>query len=162
MTPEAQARQKIDRLLAASGWDVQDRRAMNISASLGVAIREFSLQQGDSADYMLYADGRAIGVLEAKPEGHTLTGFELQSAKYTERLPDGLPHYRLPLPFAYESTGTVTQFTNGLDPHPRSREVFTLHRPEELIGVETGQVDLRALTSIGRLLEPSLLTTAIR
>ena len=83
--------------------------------------------------------GAALGVVEAKPEGHTLTGVETQSAKYTGGLPRNLPHYRLPLPFAYESTGVVTQFTNALDPYPRSREVFTFHRPEELrrlVGLE--------------------------
>ena len=43
-----------------------------------------------------------------------------------------VPHYGLPLPFGYESTGVVTRFTNRLNPFPRSREVFTFHRPEEL------------------------------
>ena len=38
----------------------------------------------------------------------------------------------LPLPFIYESTGVETRFTNGLDPDPRSREVFAVHRPETL------------------------------
>ena len=98
-TPEAKARERIDALLEQSGWTVQDHAAMNISAAQGVAIREFPLESG-FADYLLYADGKAIGVIEAKPEGHTLTGVEIQSAKYTEGLPDGLPHYHLPLPFA--------------------------------------------------------------
>ena len=77
-TPEQQARQNIDRQLDQCGWVVQDRDEMNISAGLGVAIREFPLTTG-SVDYMLYADGKAIGVVEAKPEGHTLTGVEIQS-----------------------------------------------------------------------------------
>ena len=72
-------------------------------------------------------------VVEAKPEGHTLTGVEEQSAKYVIGLPSELPHFTLPLPFAYESTGKVTQFTNRLEPNARSREVFTFHRPEELL-----------------------------
>ena len=142
-TPEQQARQKIDEQLAQCGWLVQDAAEMNISAGLGVAIREFPLTTGH-ADYLLYADGKAIGVVEAKPEGHTLTGVETQSAKYAEGLPDGLPHYHLPLPFAYESTGEVTQFTGGLDPDARSREVFTFHRPEELIRQATLESPLRA------------------
>lgn len=132
MTPEENARQKIDQQLLQCGWLVQDFRGMNISAGLGVAIREFPLKSG-FADYLLYADGRAIGVVEAKHEGHTLTGVETQSSKYTDGLPPGLPHFRLPLPFAYESTGAVTQFTNALEPDARSRPVFTFHRPEELI-----------------------------
>ena len=144
MTPEQQARQNIDRLLEASGWIVQDHREMNISAGLGVAVREFPLKSGP-ADYLLYADCRAVGVVEAKPEGHTLTGVETQSGKYLDGLPANLPHFVLPLPFAYESTGTVTQFTNALEPDARSREVFTFHRPEELIRLATLDNQARTL-----------------
>lgn len=132
MTPEQKARQRIDRQLEQAGWIVQSMNEMNISAGLGVAIREFPLKSG-FADYLLYADGKAIGIVEAKAEGHTLTGVEIQSSKYTDGLPKNLPHYHLPLPFAYESTGTVTQFTNALEPDARSRSVFTFHRPDELI-----------------------------
>ncbi len=133
MTPEEQARQEIDRQLAAAGWLVQDRARMDIYAGPGVAIREFPLKGGEEADYLLYADGEAIGVVEAKPEGFSLLGVETQSAKYTRGLPDDLPAHRLPLPFSYESTGRITQFTNLLDPDPRSREVFSFHRPAELL-----------------------------
>ncbi len=132
MTPEQKARHEIDRQLIEAGWVVQDFRDLHITAGLGVAVREFRLKSG-FADYLLYVDGQIIGVIEAKPEGHTLTGVETQSAKYNAGLPEEYPHYQLPLPFAYESTGTVTQFTNTLNPDPRSREVFTFHRPEELL-----------------------------
>jgi len=132
MTPEQKSRQQIDRQLEQAGWIVQDYRQMNISAGLGVAVREFPLTTGD-ADYMLYADAKAIGVVEAKPKGHTLSGVETQSGKYLDGLPARLPNHRLPLPFAFESTGEVTQFTNSLEPDARSRAVFTFLRPEELI-----------------------------
>src|SRR5262245_34705634 len=115
MTPEQKARQLIDQQLAACGWIVQDFRQMHISAGQGVAVREFKLTTGN-ADYMLYADGKAIGVVEAKPKGYTLSGVETQSGRYLDGLPTGLPNYRLPLPFAYESTGDATQFTNTLEP----------------------------------------------
>jgi type I restriction enzyme R subunit len=144
MTPEQKSRQQIDRQLEQAGWAVQSYRDMNISASVGVAIREFPLKSG-FADYLLYADGKAIGVVEAKPEGHTLTGVETQSSKYKDGLPKNLPHYHLPLPFAYESTGTVTQFTNALEPDARSRPVFTFHRPEELIRLAKLDDQLRTL-----------------
>ena len=132
MTPEQKSRQQIDRQLEQAGWIVQDYRQMNISVGPGIAVREFPLTTGH-ADYMLYVEGKAIGVVEAKPKGHTLTGVETQSGKYLDGLPKGLPSYRLPLPFAYESTGEVTQFTNTMEPDARSRVVFTFHRPEELI-----------------------------
>ena len=115
---------------------------MNILAARGVAVREFPLLPRH-ADYMLYADGRAIGVVEAKPPG-TLTGHELQSLGYAERLPEDIPAYRRPLPIHYESTGEITQFTNRVDPEPRSREVFAFHRPEELIRLVNLEHQLRA------------------
>jgi len=132
-TPEGIARERIDEQLTACGWLVQDRAYADINVQLGVAIREFPLEGGDEADYLLYARGKAIGVVEAKPEGSTLTGVETQSAKYVRGLPANLPDYGRPLPFAYESTGIETRFTNLLDPDARSREVFTFHRPETLI-----------------------------
>ena len=141
---EQRAREQIDSQLEAAGWAVQDHDRMNLAASKGVAVREFPLKSGQ-ADYMLYADGRAIGVVEAKPRGHTLTGVETQSLQYTGNLPERLPYYRLPLPFSYETTGVETQFTNHLDPAPRSRPVFTFHRPEELMRlVKLGEKQLRA------------------
>jgi type I restriction enzyme R subunit len=110
MMPEQKARQQIDAQHLQSGWVVQDCADLDISAGLGVAVREFPLKSG-FADYLLYVDGRVAGVVEAKPEGHTLAGVETQSAKYQDGLPANLPHFVLPLPFAYESTGEVTQFT---------------------------------------------------
>lgn len=131
MTPEQRARETIDANLAQAGWVVQDRRAMNLYAGPGVAVREFGLAPGHgAADYLLFVDGRAIGVLEAKPEGHTLTGVEPQSQRYAEGLPASLTTAVRPLPFLYQSSGSVTRFTNLLDPDPRSREVFAIHQPE--------------------------------
>ncbi|WP_027714110.1 DEAD/DEAH box helicase family protein [Desulfuromonas sp. TF] len=133
MSPsEQEARQQIDGLLIACGWRVQDASAVNIHAGRGVAIREFSLPGYGYADYLLYVDGKAAGVIEAKKVGTTLTGVEVQSARYTQGLPEGLPCWHNPLPFCYESTGIETRFTNGLDPEPRSRGVFAFHRPETL------------------------------
>ncbi len=143
LTPEQRAREKIDRQLVTAGWTVQDHPDMDIHASSGVAVREYPLKWNEDgkkksgfADYLLYVDGRAIGVVEAKPAGHTLQGVTLQSRKYTEGLHQWVPAWQRPLPFAYESTGEVTQFTNGLDPDPRSREIFTFHRPEELLRLQ--------------------------
>ncbi len=77
-------------------------------------------------------DGAAAGVIEAKKEGETLTGVEIQTAKYSEGVPDHVPAPRRPLPFLYQSTGVETRFTNLLEPDARSRQVFAFHRPETL------------------------------
>lgn len=113
-TPEALARQRIDALLAAAGWAVQDVAAAQLGVARGVALREFPLDAGHgTADYLLYVDNRAAGVIEAKPAGATLTGVEWQSGRYARGLPAALPAWRRPLPFVYESSGNETRFTNG-------------------------------------------------
>src|SRR5437016_10899588 len=132
-TPEELARQNIDKLLTACGWTIQNRSTINLSASRGIAIREALLKDRDEVDYLLFVDGKVIGTVEAKPEGYTLTGVEEQSGKYGKGLLDIYPKWRDPLPFAYESTGVETQFTNQLDPSPKSRNVFAFHRPETLL-----------------------------
>ena len=138
MTPEARARQTIDALLTAAGWHVCDVANANIhggnGAVKGVAIREFPLNPGHGfADYLLYVNGKACGVIEAKKEGATLSGVEVQSARYAQGLPAALPAWRRPLPFVFESTGVETRFTNGLDPQPRARPLFAFFRPELLV-----------------------------
>ena len=72
-TPEERARETIDTLLEAAGWRVQDRAALNLGAARGVAVREFPLATG-YADYLLFADRKAVGVVEAKRAGTTLSG----------------------------------------------------------------------------------------
>jgi type I restriction enzyme R subunit len=131
MDPEAQAREKIDALLSAAGWAVQDRKEYDPGASLGVAIREFSLTTGE-ADYLLVVGKKPVGVIEAKPEGTTLSGVAEQSGKYLVGLPPGLPSVGDKLPFAYESTGVETFFRDERDPEPRSRRIFAFHTPKTL------------------------------
>ena len=136
LTPEAKARVEIDRMLAGAGWVVQDYARVNLSAARGVAVREFVLKAPHGgADYLLFVDGEAVGVAEAKKEGETLTGVAWQTTKYVDGLPDELPTgVEGALPFAYQSTGVETRFTNTLDPDAKSRQVFWFHRPETLAG----------------------------
>ena len=108
------------------------------------------MKDSNEADYIFYLDGKAAGIIEAKKIGTTLSGVEIQSAKYTKGLPDGLPTWYNPLPYAYESTDEETQFTNRLDPDPRSRNVFSFHRPETLISwlAEEAADDMAAETKL--------------
>src|SRR5438445_12779105 len=132
-TPEDKAREKIDAALNKAGWKVQDYKDADLSAGRGIALRNFPLASGFGfADYLLYVDGKAAGVVEAKKEGSTLTGVEVQSARYSKGLPPELPAYIRPLPFLYESTVIDTRFTNDLDQEPRSRNNFSFHRPPTL------------------------------
>jgi type I restriction enzyme R subunit len=98
--PEARARETIDALLTAAGWIVQSRDEVNIAPGRGVAIREFPLKSGYGfADYLFHVDGAPAGVIEAKKEGETLTGYEIQTERYSAGLPDELKSYRRLLRF---------------------------------------------------------------
>ncbi len=131
MKPEAQARQKIDQLLTDAGWQVQDYEQINLSAGLGIAVREYHLNSG-FADYLLFINRKAVGIIEAKPVGFALSGVEIQSDKYSFNLPKTLSCHQKPLPFIYESTGGETYFRDSRDPDYRSRSVFAFHKPETL------------------------------
>ncbi|HYG77128.1 MAG TPA: DEAD/DEAH box helicase family protein, partial [Planctomycetota bacterium] len=131
-TPEQLARIKIDAQLTACGWLVQDYKAVDFSAGRGIALREVPLESGP-CDYLLLVDRAAVGVIEAKKEGETLSTVADQSGRYASGLPDFLAAGMTgPLPFLYESTGVETYFRDERDSEPRSRRVFAFHRPETL------------------------------
>jgi hypothetical protein len=97
MQPEQEARETIDRMLGLAGWTIQDSKEVNIHAKFGVAIRNFPLKSGHGfADYILYVNQKAAGVIEAKKVGSTLTGVEIQSGKYKHGLPAALPAWHRP------------------------------------------------------------------
>ena len=132
MSPEEKARQIIDEKLRQAGWVIQDTKQMNISASLGVAVREFPTSTGE-VDYALFVNGVPVGVIEAKREekGEDITSVEQQSARYANSTLKWITgNYRIR--FAYESTGRLTRFTDYDDIKYRSRDVFSFHRPETL------------------------------
>ena len=132
MTPEETARQQIDAMLIAAGWVIQDYKALNLAAGPGVAVREVPLKTGP-CDYLLLVTRRPVGVIEAKKKGTTLSTVADQSSRYASSLPDFLAGTApSKLPFLYESTGVETYFRDERDPEPRSRRVFTFHRPETL------------------------------
>ncbi|MGW1397256.1 type I restriction endonuclease subunit R [Streptomyces sp. NPDC002405] len=132
---EVQARKKIDAMLGKAGWLLQDKADANPLAGEGVAIREFTLATG-RADYVLYVDGKIVGVIEAKREGTPLAGALAQNERYAAGVlrEHAMAVWRRDEPFAfrYATTGTETYFLNRVDPDARSREVFAFHRPETL------------------------------
>lgn len=134
MTPEQKARVSIDTLLAAAGWHGCTVSRTNLHAATGLAIHKFPLNNGFGfADYLLYVNGKACGVIEAKKEDASLSGVELQCSRYAQGLPNNLPAWRRPVPFLWESNGVESHFTNRLDPEPRARSVFAFFRPELLV-----------------------------
>ena len=149
LAPEQRARIDIDAQLAACGWVVQDHKHAAIAAARGVAVREVPTAAGP-ADYVLFVDRQAVGVIEAKKLGTTLTGVEWQTHKYQGSFPDELPAFTVFgfLPIGYESTGAETRLTCGLDPEATSRRVFTFHRPETIARWVDDYIDVHGLATL--------------
>ncbi|MEQ6340256.1 MAG: DEAD/DEAH box helicase family protein [Gammaproteobacteria bacterium] len=130
--PEQKARDTIDAQLKQAGWVVQSSKKMDFNIGPGQAVREYHTDAGP-ADYVLFVDKKAVGIIEAKreEEGQRLTAHETQTEGYASARLKWVNN-KEPLPFLYETTGIITRFTDGRDPKPRSREVFSFHRPETL------------------------------
>jgi type I restriction enzyme R subunit len=129
--PEQIARDEIDKMLIKAEWVVQSKNEVDLSANKGVAVREYHTDIGP-ADYVLFVDKKPVGIIEAKrkEEGHRLLVAEDQSLGYAQAKLKYLNNDQLP--FIYESTGTLTRFTDKRDPKPRSRTVFSFHKPETI------------------------------
>ena len=156
-TPEGRAREAIDRQLEAAGWVIQNLDQLNLHAGPGVAVREMQ-SRGGPADYILFVEGRALGVVEAKREGITLSVVSEQSARYSDARRWIPQRWADPLPFTYESTGIETNFTDQRDPDARSRPVFAFHRADHLLELVQQPDTLRE-----RLQQfPTLITSPLR
>lgn len=108
---ELQARKLIDAQLAAAGWAVVDRSALDLINHRGSAVREVPMAKDHGrADYLLYVDRRVVGVIEAKPIGTPLSGVQWQSAMYAEGVPADMNALQIEgrLPFVFEASGTET------------------------------------------------------
>lgn len=131
---EAQTRKEIDAKLKSAGWVVQNKNNLNLQAALGVAVTEFGTATG-AADYMLFIQAKACGVIEAKREGANLGTVAEQSGRYAVSATKHIQRWSAvdePLPFLYEATNHEIRFRDQRDPVPRSRNVFYFHRPKTL------------------------------
>ena len=79
--PEQRARKVIDAQLTAAGWIVESISGLDLSAARGVAVREVQ-SRGGPADYMLFVDGKALGIVETKKQGTPLAIVAERSARY--------------------------------------------------------------------------------
>ncbi|MBP9214539.1 MAG: DEAD/DEAH box helicase family protein [Chitinophagaceae bacterium] len=141
--PEQIARDRIDAALLQCGWIIQDKSTINLSAGLGVAVREYQTNVGP-ADYVLFVNKKPIGIIEAKreEEGHRLSVHEEQTEGYATAKLKYVENQQIL--FGYESTGDLIHFTDYRDPKPRARNVFTFHRPETFLEYSKQPKSLRA------------------
>lgn len=141
--PEQLARDRIDAMLRAAGWVIQDVKSQNLFENRGVAIKEYPTDNG-TADYALFVDQQPVGIIEAKreEEGHRINTVREQTERYADAKLKYLNNDKLP--FLFESTGVITHFTDRRDPKPRAREVFTFYKPATFASWLKKEKSLRA------------------
>ena len=136
MSPEAKAREEIDKKLILSGWIIQDMERLNLTVGIGVAVREFPTSTGP-VDYALFVEGTPIGIVEAKKTeaGENITVTESQSARYANSTFKWVQQdYNIR--FAYEVADKLVRFTDYKDVKYRSKTVFSFHRPENTESID--------------------------
>lgn len=133
MTPEEKARIKIDQMFEDSGWQVVDRDSYSPTIS-AAAIREGLLVGNREADYFLFVNGKAIGVLEAKREEVDVSDPHVceQTAMYARGVPMCYQAWQRPLPFGYQSNGNETYFRDFRNNDGVLERINRIHTPKEL------------------------------
>ena len=134
MTPEEKARIKIDQWFADAGWEVINRDEYE-PTSTAVAIREGLLKDNLEADYFLFINGKAVGVLEAKREETDAFSFIVceQAALYARSVPNIYQTYQKPLPFIFTSNGKELYFCDFREQDHYFKQIMTIPTPHELV-----------------------------
>ena len=153
MTPEEKARVKIDQMFEDAGWKVVDRDFYSPTIT-AAAIREGLLEGNREADYFLFINGKAVGVLEAKREEVDVASDIVceQTIKYTRYVPQCYQAYMRPLPFIYQSNGVSTLFRDCRIEDSDYEDMNRIHTPKEMVkmlGIEDPYAGLPTLSKKG-------------
>lgn len=134
MTPEEKARQKIDQWFTDAGWKVVNREDYEPTCS-AIAIREGLLKGNLEADYFLFLNGKAVGVLEAKKEDIDASSNKVceQAALYARSVPNIYQAYQKPLPFIFTSNGKELYFCDFRKQDSSFKQITTIPTPYELV-----------------------------
>lgn len=136
MTPEEKARQKIDRMFSDAGWDVINREEYSAGMT-AVAIREGILQGNKEADYFLFLNGKAVGVLEAKREEVDITAQSVseQAEDYARSVPSCYPSFSDPLPVVMKSNGKELYIRDMREPDSQYEALFKMPSPKKIVAM---------------------------
>ena len=154
MTPEEKARIKIDQWFADAGWKVVNREDYEPTCT-AVAIREGLLKGNLEADYFLFINGKAVGVLEAKREETDAFASEVceQAASlYARSVPNIYQAYQKPLPFIFTSNGKELYCCDFREQDSCFRQIMNIPTPHELVkrlGIEDAFAGLPTLKKKG-------------
>lgn len=153
MKPEEKARVKIDQMFVDAGWKVVDRDFYSPTIT-AAAIREGLLEGNHEADYFLFINGKAVGVLEAKREEVNVASDIVceQTIKYTRYVPQCYQAYLRPLPFIYQSNGVTTLFRDCREEDSDYEDINRIHTPKEMVkmlGIDDPYAGLPTLQNKG-------------
>jgi type I restriction enzyme R subunit len=153
MTPEEKARVKIDQMFDDAGWEVVNRDDYSPTLT-AAAIREGLLNRNREADYFLFINGMAVGVLEAKRKEVDVTTDVVceQAELYARGVPECYKAYSRPLPIIYQSNGEETFFRDFRDEDGNLIEMNRIHTPKEIVkmlGIEDPYAGLPTLKQKG-------------
>lgn len=134
MKPEEKARVKIDQMFEDAGWKVVDRDFYSPTIT-AAAIREGLLEGNREADYFLFLNGKAVGVLEAKRKEVNVASDWVsdQAVRYTRYVPKCYQAFARPLPFIYLSNGENTYFRDCRIEDSDLEEINRIHTPKEMV-----------------------------
>lgn len=134
MTPEEKARQKIDRWFADAGWKVINREDYE-PTSTAVAVREGLLKGNLEADYFLFINGKAVGVLEAKREEVDASSDKVceQAILYSKSVPNTYQVFQKPLPCVFTSNGKDLYFCDFREQTPDFKPIPSIPSPYDLV-----------------------------
>ncbi|MCM1169708.1 MAG: DEAD/DEAH box helicase family protein [Bacteroides sp.] len=134
MTPEETARKKIDQWFQDAGWTVVDRDEYE-PGSTAIAIREGLLKGNLEADYFLFINGKAVGVLEAKREDIDASSDKVceQAVLYAKSVPNIYQTYQKPLPFLFTSNGKSLYFCDFREKDASFKQIMAIPKPYELV-----------------------------
>ncbi len=133
MTPEQIAREKIDRMFAEAGWTVVDRDHYSPEIS-AVAVEEGLMKGNCEADYLLFINGKAVGILEAKRQEVDVTASIVaeQAESYARSVPDWCQAWQNPLPLTYVSNGKDLFYRDLRNPNGYYEPLKKIHTPKEI------------------------------
>ncbi len=123
----AHAKRRIDPRLDACGW-----RKKGTNAQTVYRVEEFETTAGP-ADYALFADGIALGIVEAKKLSLGPQNVLTQAQRYSRgATTNGQSYGEYRVPFLYSTNGEVTWFQDVRNELNRSRKVARFHTPSAL------------------------------
>lgn len=145
MLPEEKARVKIDKQLRNAGWDIVSRNEYLPNST--VAVKEALMVGNTESDYLLFIEGKAIAVIEAKREENPLgdeVKKQVENYAVSPQAWYALWFEKL-IPLVYMANGNKIYFKNMLNQKSRYEELSKMHSPKKMLQIVQKKSEYGAL-----------------